>query len=108
MTVAVAVERAATAAAPATRLAFLGTGRLVMNYRLSGVTLRDYDADFVLSTIAWLADREARIGIGPKLTRRVALSLTAADVSWAFRLFVIGLPLLALAAGVWVAMRRRV
>ncbi len=108
VTVAVAVERAATGAAPATRLAFLGTGRLVMNYRLSGVTLRDYDADFVLSTIAWLADRDARIGIGPRLTRRVALSLTAADVSWAFRLFVIGLPLLALAAGAWVAMRRRV
>ena len=108
MTVAVAVERAATGAAPATRLAFLGTGRLVMNYRLSGVTLRDYDADFVLSTIAWLADRDARIGIGPKLTRRVALSLTAADVSWAFRLFVIGLPLLALAAGVWIARRRRI
>ena len=70
-----------------------------MNYRLSGVTLRDYDAEFVLSTIAWLADREARIGIGPKLTERVALSLTAAEVSWAFRLFVLGLPLLALGAG---------
>ena|GEM_PF-53228 len=108
VTVAVAVERAATGAAPATRLAFLGTGRLVMNYRLSGVTLRDYDADFVLSTISWLADRDARIGIGPKLTARVALSLTAADVSWAFRLFVIGLPLLALAAGAWVATRRRI
>ncbi len=108
VTVAVAVARAATGAEPATRLAFLGTGRLVMNYRLSGVTLRDYDADFVLSTIAWLADRDARIGIGPRLTRRVVLSLTAADVSWAFRLFVIGLPLLALGAGAWVAMRRRV
>ena len=108
VTVAVAVERAATGATQATRLAFLGTGRLVMNYRLSGVTLRDYDADFVLSTISWLADRDARIGIGPKLTARVALSLTAADVSWAFRLFVIGLPLLALAAGAWVATRRRI
>ena len=106
--VAVAVERAATAAAPATRLAFLGTGRLVMNYRLSGVTLRDYDADFVLSTIAWLADREARLGIGPKLTERVALALTAGQVSWAFRLFALGLPLLALGAGLWVWARRRV
>ncbi len=106
--VAVAVERAATAAAPATRLAFLGTGRLVMNYRLSGVTLRDYDADFVLSTIAWLADREARLGIGPKLTERVALALTTGQVSWAFRLFALGLPLLALAAGLWVWARRRV
>jgi ABC-2 type transport system permease protein len=108
VTVAVAVERGATATTPATRLAFLGTGRLVMNYRLSGVTLRDYDEDFVLSTIAWLTDREARVGIAPKLTARTALSLTAGDVSWAFRLFVVGLPLAALAAGAWVWWRRRV
>ena len=93
---------------PDTRLVVLGTGRLIMNYRLAGSLVRDYDRDFMLSVLAWLADREARIGIRPKLTRRVALSLTAADVSWAFRLFVIGLPLLALAAGVWVAMRRRI
>ena len=106
--VAVAVERAATSATPATRLVFLGTGRLVMNYRLSGVTLRDYDADFVLSAVGWLAGREARIGVGPKVTHRVALTLTAAQVSWAFRLFAMGLPFLALAAGAWVWTRRRV
>ncbi|HEX3903100.1 MAG TPA: Gldg family protein [Polyangia bacterium] len=106
--VAVAVERAATGAAPATRLVFLGTGRLVMNYRLSGVTLRDYDADFVLGALAWLTDREARMGIGPKIAERVVLSLTAGQVSWAFRLFALGLPFLALAAGGWVWSRRRV
>jgi len=106
--VAVAVERAATNATPATRLVFLGTGRLVMNVRLSGVTLRDYDADFVLSAVGWLAEREARIGVGPKVTDRVALSLTAAQVSWAFRLFAMGLPFLALAAGAWVWTRRRI
>jgi hypothetical protein len=104
----VAVERAATNATPATRLVFLGTGRLVMNVRLSGVTLRDYDADFVLSAVGWLAEREARIGVGPKVTDRVALSLTAAQVSWAFRLFAMGLPFLALAAGAWVWTRRRI
>jgi hypothetical protein len=27
--------------------------------------LRDYDADFVTSVIAWLADRDARVGVGP-------------------------------------------
>ncbi len=106
--VAVAVERAATAAAPATRLVFLGTGRLVMNVRLSGVTLRDYDTDFVLSAVGWLTDRDARVGIGPKVAERIALSLTAAQVGWAFRLFVVALPLLCLAAGAWVWRRRRV
>jgi ABC-2 type transport system permease protein len=108
VTVAVAVTRAAAPPTPATRLAFLGTGRLVMNYRLAGLTLRDYDADFVLSTIAWLLDRDAAMGIGPKVPARATLSLTAGDVRWAFRLFVLGLPLLALAAGAWIWARRRV
>ncbi len=108
VTVAVAVARTATPSVPATRLAFLGTGRLVMNYRLAGLTLRDYDADFVQSTIAWLADRDSEIGIGPKLPARATLSLTAADVRWAFRLFVVGLPLAALVAGAWVWARRRI
>jgi hypothetical protein len=106
--VAVAVVRAGSATAPATRLAFLGTGRLVMNYRLSGLTLRDYDADFVLSTIAWLAERDAEIGIGPRVPARATLALTAGDVRWAFRLFVVALPLAALLAGAWVWRRRRI
>jgi ABC-2 type transport system permease protein len=108
VTVAVAVERAATAAAPETRLVFLGSGRLVMNYRLAGVTLRDYDADFVLSAVAWLSGRDAQIGVGPRVVQRVALSLTAGQVSWAFRLFAVALPLLCLGAGAWVWTRRRV
>ena len=37
-----------------------------MNYRLAGLMLRDYDADFVASVIAWLSDRDARVGVGPK------------------------------------------
>ena len=94
--------------APERRIVVLGTGRLVMNVRLSGVTLRDYDQDFVLSAIAWLSGREARAGVGPKNAARVALAPTAAQVAWAFRLFVIGLPLAALVAGAWVWRRRRI
>jgi ABC-2 type transport system permease protein len=109
VTVAAAVERAGgPSGAPATRLVFLGTGRLVMNYRLAGVTLRDYDADFVLGAIAWLTDRDDRIGIGPKIAARISLTPTEGDVSWAFRLFVVGLPVLALGAGAFVWARRRV
>jgi len=110
VTVAVAVERpAGPSAAPsrATRLVFLGTGRLVMNYRLAGTTIRDYDADFMLDAVAWLSDHEARIGIGPKIPERISLALTAADVSWAFRLFVLLLPFAALGAGAFIWWRRR-
>jgi hypothetical protein len=70
--------------------------------------LRDYDRDLVLSAIAWLADREMRVGVGPKIPEQVKLTLEAGTVGWAFRLFVIAMPLccLALAALVWY--RRRV
>ena len=40
-----------------------------MNYRLAGLTLRDYDADFVMSAIAWLSDRDARVGVGAQAGR---------------------------------------
>jgi ABC-2 type transport system permease protein len=102
---AVAVERGG---ARPTRLVFLGTGRLIMNYRLAGLMLRDYDADFVASAVAWLSDRDARVGVGPKLVGRTAPGLTAAEVEWAFRLFVVALPLcVLLAGGVTWARRRR-
>jgi ABC-2 type transport system permease protein len=102
---AVAVERGG---AHPTRLVFLGSGRLVMNYRLAGLMLRDYDADFVASAIAWLADRDARVGVGPKPVGRSAPRLTESQVAWAFRLFVVALPLLVLVAGgvTWARRRR--
>ena len=40
-----------------------------MNYRLSGLTLRDYDADFVASAIAWLLGRDAQAGRGAQAGR---------------------------------------
>jgi ABC-2 type transport system permease protein len=104
VSVAVAVERGG---AQPTRLVFLGTGRLVMNVRLAGLTLRDYDADFVMSAIAWLSEREARAGVGPKPVGRTAPGLTSADVGRALWLFVVGLPLATLIAGAVTWWRRR-
>jgi ABC-type uncharacterized transport system involved in gliding motility auxiliary subunit len=104
VSVAVAVERGG---ANLTRMVFLGTGRLVMNVRLGGLMLRDYDADFVASAIAWLSDREARAGVGPKPIGRTAPGLTVGEVSWAFRLFVLALPLLTVIAGAVTWWRRR-
>ena len=70
-----------------------------MNYRLAGLMLRDYDADFVTSAISWLADRDAHVGVGPKLVGRTAPGLTAAAGELGVRLFVVALPLLVLVAG---------
>jgi len=93
---------------PESRLVVLGTGRLVMNYRLAGSLVRDYDRDFMLSVLAWLADREERSGVAPKIPAQVRLSLEEGTVAHAFQLFVIGLPAacLVLAGLVWY--RRRV
>ncbi|HET6280905.1 MAG TPA: Gldg family protein [Polyangia bacterium] len=93
---------------PRARLVVFGTGRLVMNYRLSGMLLRDYNRDLVLSAVAWLADREVRVGIGPKIPEQIKLTLQQETVAWAFRLFVVGLPLLCLMGAVVVWMKRRV
>jgi len=106
VSVAVAVERRGPSGKES-RIVFLGTGRLVMNVRLAGLLLRDYDVDFVMSAIAWLSDRDARVGVGPKPVGRTAPGLTASDVSWVLRLFVIGLPLLVLVGGAVTWARRR-
>jgi ABC-2 type transport system permease protein len=106
--VAVAVERAANGQRPAARLVFLGTGRLVMNYRLAGLTPRDHDAELVRAALAWLVDSGPRIEIAPKIAEPVALPLSAADLNWAFRLFVVLLPLGTLVAGALTWWRRRI
>jgi ABC-2 type transport system permease protein len=106
--VAVAVDAPAAGGQAATRLVFLGTGRLVMNDRMGGLKLRDYDADLVLGAIDWLAGEEQRAGIGPKTPARTSVTLDATQVAWAFRLFAVGLPLVAVVGGVLVRRRRRV
>ncbi len=90
------------------RLVVLGTGRLIMNYRLAGALVRDYDRDFMLSVLAWLSDREERSGVAPKVPDQLRLTLEEGTVAHAFQFFVIGLPAacLVLAALVWY--RRRV
>jgi ABC-2 type transport system permease protein len=110
VSVAVAAERHGSPAnrGATTRVAVFGTGRLVMNYRLNGLLVRDYDRDLVLSTIAWLADRPERAGIAPKVPEQVRLTLQAGTIASAFRLFVVALPLGCLALGALVWFRRRV
>ncbi|HZL21252.1 MAG TPA: GldG family protein, partial [Polyangia bacterium] len=108
VTVAVAVERLASRQRPDSRLVFLGTGRLVMNYRLAGLSPRDHDAELVRAAIAWLVDSRPGIEIAPKIAKRGFVSLTAAELSWAFRLFVILLPMAMLLSGALTWWRRRI
>jgi len=60
-----------------------------------------------MSAIAWLSEREARAGVGPKPVGRTAPGLTADDVGRALWLFVVGLPLATLIAGAVTWWRRR-
>jgi hypothetical protein len=108
VTVAVAVERAGSRRWPDSRLVFLGTGRLVMNYRLAGLAPRDHDPELVRAALAWLVARGPRLEIAPKIAKRVAVPLTTADLSWAFRWFVVLLPLATLLAGALTWWRRRI
>jgi hypothetical protein len=79
-----------------------------MNYRLTGLAPRDHDPELVRAAIAWLVASGPPLEIAPKIAKRVAGPLTAADLSWAFRWFVVLLPLAALLAGALTWWRRRV
>ena len=58
------------------------------------------------SLVNWLAEREALIGIPPKAIEQSRLSLTTGQLQLVFA--VVGLlPALAIAAGIWVRIRRR-
>jgi ABC-2 type transport system permease protein len=97
-----------TQRSPESRLVVLGTGRLIMNYRLAGSLVRDYDRDFMLSVLAWLADREDRSGVAPKIPTEMRLTLEEGAVAHAFQLFVIALPAVCLVLAGLVWYRRRV
>jgi hypothetical protein len=97
-----------TRRSPESRLVVLGTGRLIMNYRLAGSLVRDYDRDFMLSVLAWLADREDRSGVAPKIPAEMRLTLEEGAVAHAFQLFVIALPAVCLGLAGIVWYRRRV
>lgn len=123
LAVAAAAERPLTGGRRA-RLVAIGTGRLVTNDRLAGLLVRDFNRDLVLSAVAWLADRQARSGIGPKMVTKMTTNLAtnvtttaaatarphieAAAATQAFLLFAVALPLTTLAVGGVVWWRRRV
>ena len=59
------------------------------------------------NALNWLVEREALLGIPPKKTEQVHLNLTSAQLRGVVLLAVLGLPILAAATGIWIALRRR-
>ncbi|HEX9669502.1 MAG TPA: hypothetical protein VGC93_08470, partial [Thermoanaerobaculia bacterium] len=110
--VGVAVEsagaEAAAAPAPAgakkTRLVVFGDSDFAANQLLQANV-----GNTVLLTNAlnWLVEREALLGIPPKKTEQVHLNLTGAQLRGVVLLVALGLPVLAAATGIWIALRRR-
>ncbi|HVF59091.1 MAG TPA: GldG family protein [Thermoanaerobaculia bacterium] len=110
--VGVAVESAGAEAAPATaeggpkkmRLVVFGDSDFAANQLLQANV-----GNTVLLTNAlnWLVEREALLGIPPKKTEQVHLNLTGAQLRGVVLLAVLGLPVLAAATGIWIALRRR-
>src|SRR5262249_54000261 len=85
------------------RVVVVGTSDVVANFRLKLDVLRDYNVDFALSSIGWLAKKSQLVAIGPKAPEHIKLQLTEAQLSSAFWLSILGLPLLGIALGgaVW-------
>jgi LPXTG-motif cell wall-anchored protein len=60
-----------------------------------------------LNSVHWLLSQENRLAIPPKTSVETHLNLTGSQANVLFVLFVLGLPALAAAAGVYVYLRRR-
>jgi ABC-2 type transport system permease protein len=100
--IAVAVERT-DGTGKGARIVVLGSAELAGSRELLA-----YNRDLLLSSLAWLSERAPRIAVGPRATEHLRLALDDRQLSRAFLLCVILLPLAALVAGgvlFWV--RRR-
>lgn len=87
-----------------TRLVVFGDSEFAANQLLEANV-----ANSVLLTNAlnWLVEREALLGIPPKKTEQVHLTLTSQELRTIFLLSIVVLPVLAIAAGAGVFYRRR-
>jgi ABC-type uncharacterized transport system involved in gliding motility auxiliary subunit len=88
-------------------LVVFGTERGVLNRRLGGATVRDYNRDLFMAALNWLAGQEGRVAIGPKTPEHVQLTLDDRQLGRVLLISVVAMPLCALFAGVIVWWRRR-
>jgi len=91
------------AAKPGWRLVVFGDSDFATNSQLANVG----NPTLVANAFNWLLERQNLLGIGPKKPEQVRLSLTPGELSAVTWGTLLGLPALAVAAGVLVASRRR-
>ena len=99
-------EAATTPAPPATiawRLVVVGDSDFATNAQLANVG----NPTLLANTLNWMVERQKLLGIGPKSPEQVRLNLSAAQLRWVTLWVLLGLPGLAVAAGVWMHLRRR-
>ncbi|HET7452340.1 MAG TPA: GldG family protein [Thermoanaerobaculia bacterium] len=110
VTIAMAVSRGKETAAPAAtdpqsaaRLVVVGDSDFAANAELPNVS----NANFVLNTAHWLIGSGELVGIAPKTPEQNALTVSASTLRRIGFLSLLGIPALALAAGVAVWAKRR-
>jgi ABC-type uncharacterized transport system involved in gliding motility auxiliary subunit len=101
--VAVEIKGAAAGARPA-RMVVYGDSDFAVNQLVrANVT----NAMLLANSLNWLVERETLLGIPPRKTEQVRLSLTQGEMRTVYVLSLLVLPGLAVAAGTWVHFRRR-
>ena len=91
-----------------TRLIVMGCERGLLNRRLAGQRVQDFNRELFLSSLGWLAGDDNLAALpGPPPERAVRPMLTQAQLRKVFLVVVLLLPLCALAMGVAVWWRRR-
>lgn len=96
-------EAAAAGGKPGWRLVVFGDSDFATNAQLASAG----NPTLLANTVNWLVERQQLLGIGPKRPEQVRLSLTSSQIRWVTFWVLLGLPGLAVAAGVWVHLRRR-
>lgn len=97
------LEAAEAPTGPGWRLVVFGDSDFATNAQLANAG----NPTLLANTMNWLVERPQLLGIGPKRPEQVRLSLTASQIRWVTFWVLLGLPGLAVAAGVWMHHRRR-
>ncbi|HNZ96155.1 MAG TPA: hypothetical protein PKM64_03035, partial [Thermoanaerobaculia bacterium] len=85
------------------RLVVIGDSDFATNGHLASVG----NPTLLANAMNWLVERPQLLGIGPKRPEQVRLSLTTGQLRAVTLWVLLGLPGLAVAAGVWMHFRRR-
>jgi ABC-type uncharacterized transport system involved in gliding motility auxiliary subunit len=100
----VAVEIAGGAGARPARMVVFGDSDFAVNQLVrANVT----NSMLLANSLNWLVERETLLGIPPRKTAQVRLSLTSGEMRTVYLLALLVLPGLAVAAGIYVHFRRR-